>query len=545
MVDEVVVATSTNSADDPLVDYCRQERISVCRGPEKDVLQRFLMAMQETAADVVVRVCGDSPLVDPVTLDRMIYTLIREKGDICRGKSQNPVIHEGFTPLTSNVLRRLDLEAGEDPVAREHVTSASSFWDRKDVKNVFCSIGSEYEFSGAKISIDTPADLRFLEQVYERLAVQPGEADVREVVQLLRVEPWLLEINHRVHQKRPEERNLSVIIRCDGDAQIGFGHAYRCLALAEELREIHAVGSVFAMISGEISAELVRSQGYPVEMMPSNVSEEKWLLEMVHLRRPDVIIFDIRTGLSQEALTSLKNEASRIVVIDDDSDRRLAADIVFYPPVPQALRLSWEKFSGKVYVGWEWVLLRRQFATIPIRESNEIPKILVTMGGSDPAGFTLQALSALSQIPIPFETVVVIGPGFMHRERLTNFLEKNNLAVTVQENVSDMAGLMAQADLAVASFGVTAYELAASGVPAIFLCLTEDHAKSASAFVEAGVAVSLDYHDGKDRSDILTEIEKLGTDRKQLDSMRKRTRLLVDGKGAERVAALIVKSLEV
>ena len=122
---------------------------------------------------------------------------------------------------------------------------------------------------------------------------------------------------------------------------------------------------------------------------------------------------------------------------------------------------------------------------------SSIPKVLVTMGGSDPQGMTIKAVKALEMLEENFEAVVVLGAEFQHKEELNDLLSDCKHHFNVRENVKNMAEIMAQSDFAVASFGVTAYKLAAMGVPAIYMCLTEDHAKSASVFVEKGMAVSL------------------------------------------------------
>lgn len=111
------------------------------------------------------------------------------------------------------------------------------------------------------------------------------------------------------------------------------------------------------------------------------------------------------------------------------------------------------------------------------------------MRGSNPAGMTLKAVEALDLLDEDFETIIVLGPGFSHHKVLRNLLARTRRHFDVSKNVIDMPALMAEADLAVASFGVTAYELAAIGAPAVYLCLTQDHAVSASVFVNTEITI--------------------------------------------------------
>jgi len=363
--------------------------------------------------------------------------------------------------------------------------------------------------------------------------------------------------------------NLSILFRCDGSPEIGLGHVVRCLALADELRKNHNCRIVFAMRHGPLGFEMVRNKGYPV-LTPSNISPPpflpvdgegwggvertgegetsnnqsfdyaRWLAEVVGNVGAQALILDVRDDLPRAAVEELREQGILIVTLDDPSERRLAADLAFYPPVPQVHRLDWTGFTGQLYVDWEWVVLRREFAHRPPSEPHERPVILVTMGGSDPAGLTLKAVEALALLDEDFETMVVLGPGFSHHEYIRNLLARTRRHFDVRQNVADMPGLMARADLAVASFGVTAYELAAMGVPATYLCLTEDHAESASAFVEADIAMSLGVH-----LDVTPEVLAqsvlflLENDELRLQ-MSAQASTLVDGRGAYRIADCIV-----
>jgi len=99
---------------------------------------------------------------------------------------------------------------------------------------------------------------------------------------------------------------------------------------------------------------------------------------------------------------------------------------------------------------------------------------------------------------------------------------------------------MRQMDLAVASFGMTAYELACLGVPAVYLCLTRDHLTSANMFIKSRLAYDAWLHNEieiKDLSEILTA--RIGNNylKKQMDESTFRR---IDGHGAKRVANLIM-----
>lgn len=348
-----------------------------------------------------------------------------------------------------------------------------------------------------------------------------------------------------------------VLIRCDAAPAIGFGHVVRCLALADAMRDGHGCEVSFAMLQGPEGFEQVRANGYVVYQLrpgPATLDEGEWLQELIASHQQQVLILDVRTDLATSTVQSIRATGVLIVTIDDPSARRLFADLAFYPPVPQVARLDWTGFTGKRFVGWDWVLLRPQFAKAAQRareraaESMAEPPssirrltLLVTMGGSDPAGFTLMALEAIEKVDGDFRVVVVIGGGFMHDAALADWLARANRTYTIRRNVTDMASLMAEADLAVASFGVTAYELSAMAVPAIYLCLSHDHAESCAAFEAEKMAVSLVVYPDVKTAEFSKEIDSLLMNSPKRHAMSEKSTRLIDGLGVERVAEQITK----
>ncbi len=103
---------------------------------------------------------------------------------------------------------------------------------------------------------------------------------------------------------------------------------------------------------------------------------------------------------------------------------------------------------------------------------------------------------------------------------------------------------LSRAKLAIASFGVTAYELAALGVPAMYLCLTDTHRESLQAFEKERIAVSLGVPDETTWTRLATEAPALLNNRKELQKMSAAARGIMDGHGADRIVRTIVNHVE-
>ena len=80
LLDEIVVATSTNPLDDIIYDYCKKNSISVFRGSEDDVLKRIIGVMDYYNADQGVTLFGDCPCIDPEIIDEMVNTFLSHNG---------------------------------------------------------------------------------------------------------------------------------------------------------------------------------------------------------------------------------------------------------------------------------------------------------------------------------------------------------------------------------------------------------------------------------------------------------------------------------
>lgn len=332
---------------------------------------------------------------------------------------------------------------------------------------------------------------------------------------------------------------LEILIRCDGSPQLGLGHVVRCLALACELRDSYGIHPGFAMMDKGVAGALVEQEKFPVFIKPDDIEEASWIDSLVKQHAPKGLILDIRTQLATSALQGWRNSGIPVAVIDDPSDRRQVADLAFYPPVPQVTKADWSQFTGQACIGWDYLLLRREFSIKREPPSNPIPSILVTMGGSDPAGLTLLAIKALCQIKQPFHARVVLGRAFLHDQALEQLRPNLPNHFEFLRDVTDMPSLMAGTDMAIASFGSTAYELAAIGVPALHLCLTEDHAISASAFDSIDIAVNLGVYTEISMRDLTVEIKTLLHDQKKRLAMASKSRKTVDGQGAQRIAQIL------
>jgi len=539
LIEEIAVATTTHARDDAIVQFGQTHGIAVVRGPEDNVLSRFALAAETLDADIIVRVSSDAPFIDAGFVDHLIASMIEQGGDYVLLEEGAVTAHEGVDPMTRRALDKLMMDAHDDPVAREHVTGYFKLHPE------FVPIARAKPFpplarEGGRLTIDTPDDLAFVEAVHARMDARAGEASLADLLLLLEREPVLRSLNDHVQQKKLGVASGLAFIRCDGGGAFGYGHVKRMVALARALRDREGIGSVFAVNGTEDALAPIRSAGFEAELTGADIAA---LQQALNAKKPDFLLLDCREGPSRAEVEDLKKSAGLTVVIDDGSDRRLAADLAYYPPVPQAEHLDWKGSHCVAQIGWEWALLGLSQIAPRSKPASPRPTLLVAMGGSDPYGLTLRTARALARLDPIFRARFVIGPGMDDREKVASTIAKLRSNFETIEGADDLAVEYASADFAIAAFGVTAYELAAFGVPALYLCLTEDHALSASAFEYGGMGISLGLADGVSDERIAKSVWSLLGNTIRQREMRAAGLMTIDGQGASRIAADLADAL--
>jgi len=301
------------------------------------------------------------------------------------------------------------------------------------------------------------------------------------------------------------------------------GHIIRCLALADELHDNHNCNIYFAIRRSKLGINKVESS-YPVLTTNEHTFDyKKWLLECIRKSNAQILILDVRDGLPKRDLIKIKKLSGvRVVTIDDPEEKRLASDLAFYPPVPQLTATTWDGFNGRLYVGWEYVVLRQEFSRKYSPHKSIIPRILISMGGTDEKNMSLYVLGELEKIKGKFEAVILLGPGYVHKNTVDKYLDTVNYKHEVVCDSKNVAEIMSQVDFGIVSFGVSAYELASMSIPGIYICLTEDHLKSSMLFVQAEIGMSMGLYGQLKIGSLEKIITKFISDKQIIEDMSNR-----------------------
>ncbi len=197
---DVVVATTTARADDGLARWCERHGMTVFRGSEHDVLDRYIRCAREHDADAVVRITADCPLLDPGESGRVVASFLDTQACDYASNVEPRTYPVG---LDTEVISRDALEVSgreaEDPSDLEHVTS---FVRRNPIRFPQASVTFEPDASKHRWTLDEIDDFTFLSAVAERLQLRNFQGSMAEVLAILDAEPELQGLNAGVTGNR-------------------------------------------------------------------------------------------------------------------------------------------------------------------------------------------------------------------------------------------------------------------------------------------------------------------------------------------------------
>jgi spore coat polysaccharide biosynthesis protein SpsF len=200
-LDEVVVATTVEPGDEPIVAECARLKVYVFRGSEEDVLDRYYKAARAHRADVVVRITSDCPLIEPEVIDRVVGAFLDARPDYASNTMERTYPRGlDIEVMTMAALERAWVEASE-PYQRIHVTPY--FYQNPDIFRLL-SVRHRAALGEYRWTVDTPEDLAFVRQVYGYLG-NGGAFSWREVLDLLDRKPELMALNREIRQKALHE----------------------------------------------------------------------------------------------------------------------------------------------------------------------------------------------------------------------------------------------------------------------------------------------------------------------------------------------------
>lgn len=344
---------------------------------------------------------------------------------------------------------------------------------------------------------------------------------------------------------------MNILVRVDSSNLIGSGHLMRCLTLAQRYRnEGHRVSFVCRELEGNM-AGLVKAQGFQVYMLSAAqqgtalTGYEKWLtlpqtqdaaetveiikkIEKVHR----VVVDSYAIDETWERI--VRPYTDEIFVIDDLANRQHDCDVL----LDQNFYLHKEdRYTGlvpehcRLLLGPRHALLREEFysARQDMKpRSGDLHNILVFYGGADATDETSKAIEALHSLQengelAKVDVTVVVGASNARKDAIAARCQRAGFQYFCQ--VSNMAELMAKADLMLGAGGSTTWERCFLGLPAIVTAVADNQLEICEDCAVAGIIYYLGHWDEVTVDDICQAIRKFTAPEVSISMQKKMSQL--------------------
>jgi len=207
-VDQTIVATSTSPEDDAIADFCAERGYAFVRGDLHDVLDRYMQAANKTNADVIIRITGDCPLIDPDMISDNLNTFLTTLPPLDFAANRLPGDRTIPIGLDAEFCTREALETAwqeaTEPPQREHVMP---FFYENPERFRILHIKSDPNYGHLRWTLDTKEDYILLQKIVS--SFDRDDFSWKDVLELLRENPQLSEINAGVPHKSQHDFEIN------------------------------------------------------------------------------------------------------------------------------------------------------------------------------------------------------------------------------------------------------------------------------------------------------------------------------------------------
>lgn len=345
---------------------------------------------------------------------------------------------------------------------------------------------------------------------------------------------------------------MRVVIRVDAGPEMGIGHVMRCLTLASAMTQRGADVTIAARHLPMTLEAAVAASGASLCRLPrrpyvshGDLDHSHWLgtsqtqdaLDSIEVigQACDWVVVD-HYALDARWETAVRSHA-RVLVIDDLADRAHAGDIL----LDQNLQGDRDRYAGLLaracmpLIGPRFALLRSEFCearnACAVRQGAAL-RLLVCFGGMDVDNHTGTTIEALNGFPLFVGGVdVVVSQVHRHIESIVRSCQDAGYRCHVQ--TSELATLMAQADVAVGAGGTSSWERCVVGLPALITPVAVNQEAQVREVATQGLAWALDRE--RWRTDMALHLRALIQNEGARRHMSRQALDAVDGRGTARV----------
>jgi spore coat polysaccharide biosynthesis predicted glycosyltransferase SpsG len=324
-----------------------------------------------------------------------------------------------------------------------------------------------------------------------------------------------------------------VVLVTEGGAGVGLGHASRCRAIARAAAASGARASFVTLPEPRVEA-LLGALPAPVAAVPWTTDPAAAFGALRGLA-PDAIVVDSYKA-TPDFLRALRGLGAPVLVVDDTGERALPVDAVVNGSIA-AESLPYRRTPDTAWLlGARYALLDPAYAGVPERPVRDrVDRLLVALGGGLNTSGVAAVLEAADAVLGGAAIDVAVGAFADEAAELDAVARASHNRVAIHRGRFGLLDMMLAADLAVCGAGMTLYELAAAGTPAITVCMADNQRPNAEAFARAGAAPAAGWSRDPELAAHTERALRTLLDAPARADVARRAHCLVDGRGAERV----------
>jgi UDP-2,4-diacetamido-2,4,6-trideoxy-beta-L-altropyranose hydrolase len=349
--------------------------------------------------------------------------------------------------------------------------------------------------------------------------------------------------------------NMNIVFRADSSLNIGTGHIMRCLVLARHLKSMkNQVSFVCREFPGNL-INYIESFGINVYRLPDQeeYTSSDWLrvpweqdvnetiskLSMVEI---DWFVID-HYGIDKSWEKEIRKVAKKLMVIDDLANREHDCEILLDQNYHHNFEIRYNHLVDDTCIkclGPKFALLRDEFIEARktlAKKEGRIRNLLVFFGGIDLINETEKALNSIMLIDHnKLEVNVIVGQSNPWKSRIMELCHENGFKYHCQ--INNMSEMIAKSDLAIGAGGSTTWERYCLGLPAITIAVAENQVETAKYCGNLGLDQYLGKSDEVNVESIAQALKNTLMRPDKVFIAREKSLEIVDGNGAERIAAL-------
>jgi UDP-2,4-diacetamido-2,4,6-trideoxy-beta-L-altropyranose hydrolase len=338
---------------------------------------------------------------------------------------------------------------------------------------------------------------------------------------------------------------MNIAFRVDGSKNIGMGHLIRCIHIAKKLNKKSNI--LFIIKDYEEATNLLKREGMKFELINKEYSidkESRLISRYLDEHNINLLITDI-LRIKKDYSQEIREKGIKIISLDYLGESKFQPDIYINTSLVKKWHLNYEprKADIKYYLGPDYVILPNGIKRF-IKKNHEIKKLIrkitIAIGGSDKNNITYDIIRSLENKKYDFQIDVVLGPGFINKEKIKSILRdakiKNNYRVL--ESVKSIAKQIYKSDLMISGAGELLYQIAAIGTPVFIIPQTSFERLTAKEFESRGFGICFNKED-VNKKIFLERLENLIEDYELRKSMNKKGKKLIKLNGINNIVRLI------